>query len=145
MSSRPPLWPSSRVSWKIRAAQSVGIQIRRPLPSTLVCRSLLELRLGASACCLLSPGCATTCSCCCSFYKCKLQYGGGIARPPGSTDLLYWDEAFYDNLHNRIGGGKPKMRWYFGENGWPSSKIFETPPSTDSDKEKLVDIVQIVG
>jgi hypothetical protein len=32
---------------------------------------------------------------------------------------------------------------YFGENGWPSSKIFETPPSTDSDKEKLVDIVQV--
>uniref|UniRef100_J3MTZ3 Uncharacterized protein n=2 Tax=Oryza brachyantha TaxID=4533 RepID=J3MTZ3_ORYBR len=34
------------------------------------------------------------------------------------------------------------MRWYFGENGWPSSNIFETPPSSDSDKEKLVDIVQ---
>jgi hypothetical protein len=32
---------------------------------------------------------------------------------------------------------------YFGENGWPSSKIFETPPSTDSDKEKLVDIIQV--
>lgn len=34
------------------------------------------------------------------------------------------------------------MRWYFGENGWPTSKIFETPPSSDSDKEKLVDIIQ---
>uniref|UniRef100_A0A804M8C9 Haloacid dehalogenase-like hydrolase domain-containing protein n=1 Tax=Zea mays TaxID=4577 RepID=A0A804M8C9_MAIZE len=66
----------------------------------------------------------------------------GVRCPPGSADLLYWDEAFYDNLQNRIGGGKPKMRWYFGENGWPPSKIFETPPSTDSDKEKLVDIIQ---
>lgn len=22
---------------------------------------------------------------------------------------------FYDKLQNSIGGGKPKMRWYFGE------------------------------
>ncbi|KAF8654343.1 hypothetical protein HU200_061523 [Digitaria exilis] len=66
----------------------------------------------------------------------------GLRCPPSSSDPLYWDEAFYDELQNRIGGGKPKMRWYFGENGWPSSKIFETPPSTDSDKEKLVDIIQ---
>lgn len=40
------------------------------------------------------------------------------------------------------------MNWigfvrYFGENGWPSSKLFETPPSSDSDKEKLVDIIQV--
>uniref|UniRef100_A0A804QWD0 Uncharacterized protein n=1 Tax=Zea mays TaxID=4577 RepID=A0A804QWD0_MAIZE len=74
------LWPSSRVSWKIRAAQSAGIRIRRPLPSTLVCRSLLELRLGASACCLLSPGCATTCSCCCSFPP----------PPPSCCDWWIW-------------------------------------------------------
>ncbi|CAO2211304.1 unnamed protein product [Urochloa humidicola] len=66
----------------------------------------------------------------------------GVRCPPASADPLYWDEAFYDELQNRIGGGKPKMRWYFGENGWPSSKIFEMPPSTDSDKEKLVDIIQ---
>lgn len=66
----------------------------------------------------------------------------GVRCPPASADTLYWDEAFYDELQNRIGGGKPKMRWYFGENGWPSSKIFETPPSADSDKEKLVDIIQ---
>jgi hypothetical protein len=32
---------------------------------------------------------------------------------------------------------------YFGENGWPSSKISETPPSSDSDKENLVDIIQV--
>lgn len=66
----------------------------------------------------------------------------GVRCPPISAGPLYWDEVFYDELQNRIGGGKPKMRWYFGENGWPSSKIFETPPSTDSDKEKLVDIIQ---
>ncbi|CAO2162947.1 unnamed protein product [Urochloa humidicola] len=66
----------------------------------------------------------------------------GVRCPPSSADPLYWDEAFYDELQNRIGGGKPKMRWFFGENGWPSSKIFETPPANDSDKEKLVDTIQ---
>ncbi|XP_006659518.2 haloacid dehalogenase-like hydrolase domain-containing protein At4g39970 [Oryza brachyantha] len=66
----------------------------------------------------------------------------GVSCDPAAAGTLYWDEAFYDDLQNRIGGGKPKMRWYFGENGWPSSNIFETPPSSDSDKEKLVDIVQ---
>jgi len=57
------LWPSSLVSWKIRAAQSAGIRIRRPRPSTLVWRSLLELRLGARAT-LRSPAGTATCSCC---------------------------------------------------------------------------------
>ncbi|KAL6644628.1 hypothetical protein ACP70R_016236 [Stipagrostis hirtigluma subsp. patula] len=66
----------------------------------------------------------------------------GVRCQPDAADPLYWGEAFYDELQNQIGGGKPKMRWYFGENGWPSSKIFETPPSTDADKEKLVDIIQ---
>ncbi|KAK3422019.1 hypothetical protein EUGRSUZ_G02583 [Eucalyptus grandis] len=34
------LCPSSRVSWKTRAAHMIGIRIRRPRPSTLLCRSL---------------------------------------------------------------------------------------------------------
>ena len=33
------LWPSSRVSWKTLAAQMMGMRMRRPLPSTLLCRS----------------------------------------------------------------------------------------------------------
>ena len=32
---------------------------------------------------------------------------------------------------------------YFGENGWPSSKILETAPSSDEDREKLVDVIQV--
>ncbi|KAL5222384.1 hypothetical protein ABZP36_027097 [Zizania latifolia] len=66
----------------------------------------------------------------------------GVSCEPAAAAPLYWDEAFYDDLQNRIGGGKPKMRWYFGENGWPSSNIFEKPPSSNSDKEKLIDIIQ---
>lgn len=43
------LCPSSRVSWNTRAAQIAGIRIRRPRPSTFVCRSLLVVRLGGAA------------------------------------------------------------------------------------------------
>ncbi|CAA7391825.1 unnamed protein product [Spirodela intermedia] len=41
MVSPSDLWPSSRVSWKILAAQVAGIRILRPLPSTFVCRSFV--------------------------------------------------------------------------------------------------------
>ena len=46
MVSPSDLWPSSRVSWKTLAAQSAGMRMRRPRPSTLVWRSLVEVRLG---------------------------------------------------------------------------------------------------
>ncbi|KAJ4745814.1 haloacid dehalogenase-like hydrolase family protein [Rhynchospora pubera] len=65
-----------------------------------------------------------------------------VRCPPFSSDPLYWDVEFYDELQNQVGGGKPKMRWYFGKNGWPISSVFETPPSTDSDRENLVDVLQ---
>ncbi|KAK9158482.1 hypothetical protein Scep_005056 [Stephania cephalantha] len=35
-------WPSSRVSWKIRAAHIAGMRTRRPRPFTFVWRSLVE-------------------------------------------------------------------------------------------------------
>ncbi|GMY11385.1 haloacid dehalogenase-like hydrolase domain-containing protein At4g39970 [Fagus crenata] len=59
-----------------------------------------------------------------------------------SQQPLNWGSDFYDQLQNRIGGGKPKMRWYFGEHGWPSSTIFEKPPGADEDRAKLIDILQ---
>lgn len=34
------------------------------------------------------------------------------------------------------------MRWYFNEHGWPTSSIFETPPSEKTDREKLIDVLQ---
>ncbi|XP_020975489.1 haloacid dehalogenase-like hydrolase domain-containing protein At4g39970 isoform X2 [Arachis ipaensis] len=49
---------------------------------------------------------------------------------------------FYDELQNQIGGGKPKMRWYFKEHGWPSSTLFETPPTDDDDRANLIDTLQ---
>lgn len=50
MVSPSDLWPNSLVSWKILAAHKAGILILLPLPSTLVCLSLLELLFGANWC-----------------------------------------------------------------------------------------------
>ncbi|GLJ26627.1 hypothetical protein SUGI_0517560 [Cryptomeria japonica] len=61
---------------------------------------------------------------------------------PTSSNLVVWDEEFYDQLQNQIGGGKPKMRWYFNKNGWPSSTILKNPPSNDSEKSMLIDTIQ---
>ncbi|PRQ48621.1 putative HAD hydrolase, subfamily IA [Rosa chinensis] len=59
-----------------------------------------------------------------------------------SSQTLNWDPEFYDQLQNQIGGGKPKMRWYFKENGWPSSTIFEKPPEDDEGRAKIIDTLQ---
>ncbi|KAJ4833960.1 hypothetical protein Tsubulata_016636 [Turnera subulata] len=59
-----------------------------------------------------------------------------------TEEALNWSPEFYDVLQNRIGGGKPKMRWYFKEHGWPSSTILETPPEDDEDRAKLIDTLQ---
>ncbi|XP_043710637.1 uncharacterized protein LOC122659603 [Telopea speciosissima] len=53
-----------------------------------------------------------------------------VRCPSFASETLNWDPEFYDELQNQIGGGKPKMRRYFKENGWPSSSIFETPQKT---------------
>lgn len=42
------LWPNSLVNWNTLAAQVAGIRMRRPRPSTLVWRSLVDL-FGAAA------------------------------------------------------------------------------------------------
>ncbi|XP_054821896.1 haloacid dehalogenase-like hydrolase domain-containing protein At4g39970 [Prosopis cineraria] len=65
-----------------------------------------------------------------------------VRCPSSSSQPLNWGIEFYDELQNRIGGGKPKMRWYFKEHGWPSSTIFETPPSNDEDRAKLIETLQ---
>ncbi|KAL2551369.1 Haloacid dehalogenase-like hydrolase domain-containing protein [Forsythia ovata] len=43
-----------------------------------------------------------------------------------SSQPLVWSPEFYDVLQNQIGGGKPKMRWYFKEHGWPTSTDWKT-------------------
>ncbi|KAM3360481.1 Haloacid dehalogenase-like hydrolase domain-containing protein [Capsicum baccatum] len=65
-------------------------------------------------------------------------------RCPNDDDngKLNWSLEFYDVLQNQIGGGKPKMRWYFKEHGWPTSTIFQNPPEDDNDRAKLIDTLQ---
>ncbi|GAA0155377.1 hypothetical protein Leryth_013960 [Lithospermum erythrorhizon] len=59
-----------------------------------------------------------------------------------SAETLNWSLEFYDVFQNQVGGGKPKMRWYFKEHGWPTSTVFEKPPEDNEQREKLVDILQ---
>lgn len=59
-----------------------------------------------------------------------------------ADEPLNWSLEFYDVLQNQIGGGKPKMRWYFKEHGWPTSTIFQNPPEDDNDRAKLIDTLQ---
>ena len=34
------------------------------------------------------------------------------------------------------------MRWYFGEEGWPTSTVVKGVPSTDEDQGDLIDVLQ---
>ena len=45
-------------------------------------------------------------------------------------------------LQNKIGGGKPKMRWFFGEHGWPSSSVLPGIPQSDEERSVLIDTLQ---
>ncbi|KAL1190349.1 Haloacid dehalogenase-like hydrolase domain-containing protein [Cardamine amara subsp. amara] len=66
-----------------------------------------------------------------------------VRCPPSSSESLNWSLEFYDKFQNLVGGGKPKMRWYFKENGWPTSTIFgDRAPENDDDRVKLIDTLQ---
>ena len=57
-------------------------------------------------------------------------------------DIAYnWDPKYYDELQNKIGGGIPKMRYYFGENGWPKSKLGD-PPTEKEAQEAMLNTLQ---
>lgn len=47
-----------------------------------------------------------------------------------------WSQQFYDMLQNSIGGGKEKMRWYFGKYGWPNGE------ETDEERAALINHLQ---
>jgi hypothetical protein len=62
---------------------------------------------------------------------------------PQSPEPLVWTSEFYDELQNQIGGGKPKMRWYFNKNGWPTSTISSKPPVGEQDQATVIDTIQV--
>jgi HAD superfamily hydrolase (TIGR01509 family) len=84
-----------------------------------------------------------------AFEKFGLKLPGGIP--------VIWDTHYYDKLQNTVGGGKPKMKWYFGKDAaamiglaespeggvWPySTRPYSTPPTSDKQKSDLVDKLQ---
>ena len=52
-----------------------------------------------------------------------------------------WKVDYYDVLQNTVGGGKPKMKWHFNKNGWPSSRLGPAPSSAEA-QDDLVDQLQ---
>ena len=73
----------------------------------------------------------------------RLAYNAAFAHfdvKIGGTRVV-WTEEFYDDLQNKVGGGKPKMRWYFGHEGWPSSSLGPAP-GDKAGQEALVDALQ---
>ena len=63
-------------------------------------------------------------------------FGCSISGKP-----VEWSVDYYDVLQNTVGGGKPKMRFFFGENGWPETKN-GAAPATEAEQEALVDALQ---
>ncbi|KAF8062961.1 haloacid dehalogenase-like hydrolase domain-containing protein [Scenedesmus sp. PABB004] len=60
-----------------------------------------------------------------------------------SGAVVNWSESFYDVLQNTVGGGKPKMRWYFGREGWPTSSVLGgRVPASEEEQALLVDTLQ---
>ena len=41
-----------------------------------------------------------------------------------------------------MGGGKAKMRWFFGSEGWPTSTVVKGVPSTEDEQTALIDVMQ---
>ena len=60
--------------------------------------------------------------------------------------LVEWSVEFYDVLQNTVGGGKPKMRWYFSQREgaqWPTSSILGgRAPASEEEQARLIDELQ---
>jgi len=54
---------------------------------------------------------------------------------------LVWTVEYYDKLQNTVGGGKPKMKYHFTNNGWPSTRSGPAPTS-EAARTKLIDDLQ---
>eukprot|EP01039_Chlorochromonas_danica_P007104 gene7104-7856_t len=66
-------------------------------------------------------------------------------RMPTDGKAVEWDVAYYDKLQNTVGGGKPKMKYFFGQEKrvWPiQTKPYRAPPRTAADQDRLVDALQ---
>jgi HAD superfamily hydrolase (TIGR01509 family) len=77
---------------------------------------------------------------------------------PGNVPVV-WEPHYYDKLQNTVGGGKPKMKYFFNNDAaaaaglntnpeggvWPVSKSpYNSVPKTEKQKSDLVDNLQDV-
>jgi hypothetical protein len=46
-------------------------------------------------------------------------------------------------MPSAVGGGKPKMRWYFGREGWPTSSIVDGMPESEEAQAAVIDTLQV--
>ena len=74
----------------------------------------------------------------------RLAYNGAFEAFELKIDgtSVEWVVEYYDVLQNTVGGGKPKMKWHFGQNAWPTSTMFAEAPTSDEDRDALVDALQ---
>lgn len=65
-------------------------------------------------------------------------------RCPNNPDVpVDWSVEYYDALQNTVGGGKPKMRHYFGLHGAPTSSVLDgRAPATEEEEALLIDTLQ---
>lgn len=70
-----------------------------------------------------------------SFEENDVRLGG---------EVVNWSEPFYDELSHSIGGGKPKMNWFFSTYGWPTRSGKGDPPATEEEQKDLIDTLQEV-
>ena len=74
----------------------------------------------------------------------RLAYNGAFEHYDVRIDgvLVDWVVEYYDVLQNTVGGGKPKMKWHFTENKWPTSTLYPNGATTESEREALIDALQ---
>lgn len=78
----------------------------------------------------------------------RLAYNKSFAESALEVDgeQVEWVVEYYDVLQNTVGGGKPKMKWHFGQNAWPTyldSNGVRQPAATDeAEQNALVDRLQ---
>ena len=72
-------------------------------------------------------------------YNASFKHFGLVIPGKGKVE---WSVEYHDVLANTVGGGKPKMRYHFDNNGWPSFFGGSKVPRTDEEKTKMVDSLQ---
>lgn len=54
-----------------------------------------------------------------------------------------WPTTYYDLLQNTVAGGKGKMKYHFGNNGWDVAT--REGPVAEAGRDALVDALQVAG